>query len=179
MASSGMVQRRKAGGGGMKDPAEKDIPTADAPEPEAAGGDEDDSLRGKPKLTMMEEVLLLGLKDAGYTSFWNDSISYGLRGCILAELALRGKIRTVKSKLPLDEKKIEVIEPRGKCGAPTNPSPSARLSSPARARLGCFASPLGAGGALRLPAQLPPPPAPSSPLDNATGGCATMTRLSR
>jgi Golgi phosphoprotein 3 len=92
------------------------IPTADAPEPEA-DDDEDDSLRGKPKLTMMEEVLLLGLKDEGYTSFWNDSISYGLRGCIISELALRGKIRCVKSKLPLDEKKIEVIEPRGKCGA--------------------------------------------------------------
>uniref|UniRef100_A0A1I8FM03 RUN domain-containing protein n=1 Tax=Macrostomum lignano TaxID=282301 RepID=A0A1I8FM03_9PLAT len=37
------------------------------------------------------EVLLLGLKDReGYTSFWNDSISSGLRGAILIELALRG-----------------------------------------------------------------------------------------
>merc|ERR1719412_3313622 len=41
----------------------------------------------------MEEVLLLGLKDKeGYTSFWNDCISSGLRGCILIELALRGRI---------------------------------------------------------------------------------------
>jgi|EP01043_Picozoa_sp_COSAG02_P057577 Golgi phosphoprotein 3 len=59
---------------------------------------------------MMEEVLLLGLKDEGYTSFWNDSISYGLRGCILAELMLRGRVKCVKAKLPLDEKKLEVVD---------------------------------------------------------------------
>lgn len=28
----------------------------------------------------------------GYTSFWNDCISSGLRGCILVELALRGRV---------------------------------------------------------------------------------------
>ncbi|XP_066523114.1 Golgi phosphoprotein 3-like [Hoplias malabaricus] len=45
------------------------------------------------RLTLMEEVLLLGLKDKeGYTSFWNDSISSGLRGAVLIELALRGRI---------------------------------------------------------------------------------------
>ncbi|PAA75964.1 hypothetical protein BOX15_Mlig024205g3 [Macrostomum lignano] len=45
------------------------------------------------RLTLMEEVLLLGLKDReGYTSFWNDSISSGLRGAILIELALRGRV---------------------------------------------------------------------------------------
>ncbi|XP_030920184.1 Golgi phosphoprotein 3-like [Geospiza fortis] len=45
------------------------------------------------RLTLMEEVLLLGLKDKeGYTSFWNDCISSGLRGGILIELALRGRI---------------------------------------------------------------------------------------
>ena len=82
-----------------------------APEPEPqVDDDEDTSTRGKPRLTMMEEVLLLGLKDEGYTSFWNDSISYGLRGCILAELVLRGRVRTVKAKLPLDEKKLEVVD---------------------------------------------------------------------
>ncbi|VDM54325.1 unnamed protein product [Angiostrongylus costaricensis] len=42
----------------------------------------------------MEQILLLGLKDReGYTSFWNDCISSGLRGCILIELALRGRIQ--------------------------------------------------------------------------------------
>ena len=46
----------------------------------------------------MEEVLLLGLKDKeGYTSFWNDCISSGLRGCILIELALRGRIELVNT----------------------------------------------------------------------------------
>merc|ERR1712150_224966 len=50
------------------------------------------------RLTLMEEVLLLGLKDKeGYTSFWNDCISSGLRGCILIELALRGRIELERS----------------------------------------------------------------------------------
>lgn len=49
------------------------------------------------RLTLMEEVLLLGLKDKeGYTSFWNDCISSGLRGCILIELGLRGRISMEK-----------------------------------------------------------------------------------
>jgi len=49
------------------------------------------------RLTLMEEVLLLGLKDReGYTSFWNDCISSGLRGCILIELALRGRVELEK-----------------------------------------------------------------------------------
>lgn len=33
----------------------------------------------------------------GYTSFWNDSISSGLRGCILVELSLRGRIELEKA----------------------------------------------------------------------------------
>ena len=33
----------------------------------------------------------------GYTSFWNDCISSGLRGCILVELALRGRIELEKT----------------------------------------------------------------------------------
>ena len=105
--ATGMKQRR----------ARSAATTADAAEPEPAGGeseswdeDGDDSTKGKPRLTMMEEVLLLGLKDAGYTSFWNDSISYGLRGCILAELCLRGRVRSVKAKLPLEEKKLQVVD---------------------------------------------------------------------
>ncbi|KAM7537536.1 hypothetical protein Aperf_G00000073690 [Anoplocephala perfoliata] len=45
------------------------------------------------RFSLMEEILLLGLKDReGYTSFWNDSISFGLRGCFLIELAIRGRI---------------------------------------------------------------------------------------
>ncbi|PAA82112.1 hypothetical protein BOX15_Mlig006450g2, partial [Macrostomum lignano] len=56
-------------------------------------GSFDDDEKGSFRLTLMEEVLLLGLKDReGYTSFWNDSISSGLRGAILIELALRRRI---------------------------------------------------------------------------------------
>lgn len=33
----------------------------------------------------------------GYTSFWNDCISAGLRGCILIELGIRGRIELEKT----------------------------------------------------------------------------------
>lgn len=57
----------------------------------------------------MEEVLLLGLKDKeGYTSFWNDCISSGLRGGILIELYLRGRVvlepATLRKKRLLDRR---------------------------------------------------------------------------
>ncbi|EMP27944.1 Golgi phosphoprotein 3-like protein [Chelonia mydas] len=72
--------------------------------------DEEESGDSKDiRLTLMEEVLLLGLKDKeGYTSFWNDCISSGLRGGILIELALRGRIQleplTMRKKRLLDRK---------------------------------------------------------------------------
>ncbi|KAK8393609.1 hypothetical protein O3P69_006729 [Scylla paramamosain] len=60
----------------------------------------DDGDCKETRLTLMEEVLLLGLKDKeGYTSFWNDCISSGLRGCILIELALRGRVELEKAGL--------------------------------------------------------------------------------
>ncbi|KAG1726027.1 Golgi phosphoprotein 3-domain-containing protein [Suillus paluster] len=78
---------------------------------------EEDSRNGgrMPRLTIMEEVLLLGLKDKhGYLSFWNDSISYALRGCILIELALRRRIALVKDsnqrRSPLADRLVEVID---------------------------------------------------------------------
>ncbi|XP_010218757.1 PREDICTED: Golgi phosphoprotein 3-like [Tinamus guttatus] len=47
-------------------------------------------------------------KAPGYTSFWNDCISSGLRGGILIELALRGRIQleplTLRKKRLLDRK---------------------------------------------------------------------------
>ncbi|ESO04837.1 hypothetical protein HELRODRAFT_185519 [Helobdella robusta] len=65
----------------------------------AAEKDEVEDLDSKEaRLTLMEEVLLLGLKDKeGYTSFWNDCLSSGLRGCIIAELALKGRIELEKT----------------------------------------------------------------------------------
>ncbi|XP_015740102.1 Golgi phosphoprotein 3-like isoform X1 [Coturnix japonica] len=71
---------------------------------------DDDSDNSKaPRLTLMEEVLLLGLQDKeGYPSFWNDCLSPGLRGGILIELALRGRIHleplTARKKRLLDRK---------------------------------------------------------------------------
>lgn len=56
-------------------------------------------------LTLMEEVYLLGLKDNdGYVSFWNTSMSSGLRGCILTELALLGRIEL--EQVSLKRKKL-------------------------------------------------------------------------
>jgi len=85
--SEGLVQRRRT-----KQPAEG----SQDPEEQNKTDDHeslDDGDSKETRLTLMEEVLLLGLKDKeGYTSFWNDCISSGLRGCILIELALRGRI---------------------------------------------------------------------------------------
>jgi Golgi phosphoprotein 3 len=69
----------------------------------------------QPKLTLMEEVLLMGLKDKqGYLSFWNDNISYALRGCIVMELAFRGRIRMQRfmgqRAPPLRDRLIEVVD---------------------------------------------------------------------
>ncbi|KAJ1018882.1 hypothetical protein NDA16_004685 [Ustilago loliicola] len=68
-----------------------------------------------PRLTLMEEILLLGLKDRqGYLSFWNDNISYTLRGCILIELALRRRISITKDpmrkRFGLTERVVDVID---------------------------------------------------------------------
>ncbi|AOA64012.1 PtdIns4P sensor [Komagataella phaffii] len=68
-----------------------------------------------PMLTLMEEVLLIGLKDReGYLSFWNDNISYALRGLILLELAFRGKIQMVndpaRRRFELPDRLIEVVD---------------------------------------------------------------------
>jgi len=77
----GLVQRRRQ-------PKTEEV-NEDAVEEE----EEEERDSKETRLTLMEEVLLLGLKDKeGYTSFWNDCISSGLRGCILIELALRGRV---------------------------------------------------------------------------------------
>ncbi|KAJ6479745.1 Golgi phosphoprotein 3-domain-containing protein [Mycena sanguinolenta] len=84
----------------------------------ALSSSEDALVGGKlPKLTLMEEVLLLGIKDKqGYLSFWNDNISYALRGCILIELALRRRIGIVRDpgrkRLPLPDRPITVLSTR-------------------------------------------------------------------
>jgi len=65
---------------------------------ELPNDDEEEIDSKETRLTLMEEVLLLGLKDReGYTSFWNDCISSGLRGCMLIELAMRGRLELEKT----------------------------------------------------------------------------------
>ncbi|XP_026075201.1 Golgi phosphoprotein 3-like [Carassius auratus] len=92
--NSGLVQRRTEASRSAAADKEKS-PGED--EHESRRGEEDDDDQGDAKetrLTLMEEVLLLGLKDReGYTSFWNDCISSGLRGCMLIELAIRGRLQ--------------------------------------------------------------------------------------
>ncbi|XP_068562848.1 Golgi phosphoprotein 3-like [Cebidichthys violaceus] len=92
--NSGLVQRRTEA---IRSAADKDRDSADEEDELRRGEEEDDDDKGDSKetrLTLMEEVLLLGLKDReGYTSFWNDCISSGLRGCMLIELALRGRLQ--------------------------------------------------------------------------------------
>merc|ERR1712212_1001350 len=84
--SEGLVQRRRT-----KQPAEENQEQDQNKTDDHESLDDGDSK--ETRLTLMEEVLLLGLKDKeGYTSFWNDCISSGLRGCILIEQALRGRI---------------------------------------------------------------------------------------
>ncbi|XP_028273350.1 Golgi phosphoprotein 3-like [Parambassis ranga] len=91
--NSGLVQRRTEA---IRSAAADKEKESGEEEDEARRGEEDDDDKGDSKetrLTLMEEVLLLGLKDReGYTSFWNDCISSGLRGCMLVELALRGRL---------------------------------------------------------------------------------------
>ncbi|KAL2919647.1 hypothetical protein HK105_200561 [Polyrhizophydium stewartii] len=135
MSSGGLTQRRRGGGGdagGAGDydddlQAARDPRTPAAPAGAAAaanqahyeqeGYDADDDDKGAKgrKLTLMEEVLLLGYKDnEGRLSFWNDNISYVLRGAILIELSFRNRINTVKEarKRPFAERLIEVTDER-------------------------------------------------------------------
>lgn len=121
MASSGLQRRKNAGA--FNSSLENNVSTTPdrsysesgvriAVDPNDILDDED---KKQPVLTLMEEVLLLGLKDKqGYLSFWNDNISYTLRGCILMELAFRGRIAMTKDsnrrKCPLSDRIIEVLE---------------------------------------------------------------------
>lgn len=96
--SDGLIQRRNvnslASNTRGDDSRDKEDNWSDGKE----SGDDEDHDSKETRLTLMEEILLLGLKDKeGYTSFWNDCISSGLRGCILAELSLRGRVELEKT----------------------------------------------------------------------------------
>jgi len=97
--TTGLTQRNPSGAaggghaaGGTKLNYDSDEHTI-VQSPDQNDEEEISSMDKETRLTLMEEVLLLGLKDKeGYTSFWNDCISSGLRGCMLVELGLRGRI---------------------------------------------------------------------------------------
>uniref|UniRef100_A0A4W5MZ69 Golgi phosphoprotein 3 n=1 Tax=Hucho hucho TaxID=62062 RepID=A0A4W5MZ69_9TELE len=90
--SSGLVQRRTEASRNAAADKERGSEDEDNEPRQEAEDEKGDSK--ETRLTLMEEVLLLGLKDReGYTSFWNDCISSGLRGCMVIELALRGRLQ--------------------------------------------------------------------------------------
>uniref|UniRef100_A0A1I8A706 Golgi phosphoprotein 3 homolog sauron n=1 Tax=Steinernema glaseri TaxID=37863 RepID=A0A1I8A706_9BILA len=92
--SEGAVTRRRVQAKAVED-AKKDSDVDDSGD--ASGGEERGDDRAT-RFTLMEQILLLGLKDReGYTSFWNDCISSGLRGCVMIELALRNRIELEKT----------------------------------------------------------------------------------
>ena len=63
---------------------------------------------------MADESMLICTFYQGYLSFWNDNISYALRGCIVIELAFRGRISMQKDsarrRFPLSDRIIEVVD---------------------------------------------------------------------
>ena len=105
----------------------------------SAAAESNDAAKEDDRLTLMEQVVLMGIKDdqvqyyilspfilfmmyttthtkQGYLSFMNDTISYVLRGCILLELILRGKVKFVEGgrrgkQAPLTERHIELTDP--------------------------------------------------------------------
>ncbi|XP_065195060.1 Golgi phosphoprotein 3-like [Sycon ciliatum] len=91
-AHSGTLVQRHRGG------AAAAAASSQSADNDAAPTEEDSYDDKEAKLTLLEEILLLGLKDQeGYTSFWNDCISSGLRGCIMVELSLRKRVELEKT----------------------------------------------------------------------------------
>lgn len=81
----GLVQRRAV----ASENQSVAVQQPDASDEEYSDKSDDKNIR----LTLLEEVILVGIKDKeGYTSFWNDNISSGLRGAMLIELGFRGRI---------------------------------------------------------------------------------------
>ena len=101
--SEGLKQRRRP----QKPADEGTDPDEKLRQNEDEALDEGDSK--ETRLTLMEEVLLLGLKDKeGYTSFWNDCISSGLRGTInRVKTSCSQKCQILNPELILPISKIE------------------------------------------------------------------------
>jgi golgi phosphoprotein 3 len=109
-----LTRRHASGTGKDESSAASAAHEGERPIDEEEEDDEDDTGASKRvRLTLMEEVLLLGMKDQeGYTSFWNDCISSGLRGCMLIELGLRRRVElepTGQRKKPLGARKLLAV----------------------------------------------------------------------
>lgn len=67
-----------------------------------------------PRLSLMEEIVILGLTPEGSLSSWNDNISYVLRACVIIELALRKRIRMIddpaRNRYDVSLRVIEVVD---------------------------------------------------------------------
>eukprot|EP00051_Salpingoeca_urceolata_P026449 m.477359 g.477359 ORF g.477359 m.477359 type:complete len:287 (-) comp20814_c0_seq1:108-968(-) len=114
MRSQALTRRHQAkhtdgGAAAAEEDVEKDLFDDD---------EEDGSKYGR--LTLMEEVLLLGIKDReGYTSFWNDCISSGLRGCMLIELGLRHRVELENTGMRKRSLSSRKVVPMPKAEQPT------------------------------------------------------------
>ena len=97
ISTAANIKKRATAATNLTQDAEHDTEGAAAPTSDWTEEFEMDTTGKEIRLNLMEEVLLLGLKDReGYTSFWNDCISSGLRGCFIVELGLRGRIELEK-----------------------------------------------------------------------------------
>ncbi|KAJ1754468.1 hypothetical protein LPJ77_000244 [Coemansia sp. RSA 2523] len=111
------LSRRRVGTPRETDEGIASVDTTQSPELHRMQSSDEAKTDKVPLLTLMEETLLLGLKDQeGYLSFWNDSLSYVLRGCMLMELAFRRRIRISKDAFTgmtgISDRPIEVISAR-------------------------------------------------------------------
>ncbi len=60
-----------------------------------------------------KKIFLISIFSQGYTSFWNDCISSGLRGCILTELGFRGRVELEKTgarRRALTNRKVMLLD---------------------------------------------------------------------
>lgn len=73
-----------------------------------------DTFKAKQVASECLELTIVWSILQGYLSFWNENISYALRGCIVIELAFRGRISMQKDssrrRFPLADRVIEVID---------------------------------------------------------------------
>lgn len=150
MATGSTLVHRSTGSGATSNTTKPDFDDKDDQEIANNGYDDDGGDSKSARLTLMEEILLLGLKDRevrathvcvlitqlatlyiysnasppiffyvfikGYTSFWNDCISSGLRGCMIVELALRGRVELEKQGM----RRKGLLSRKLLCKNPTN-----------------------------------------------------------